>query len=79
VSKDSQEIHQKHAEQKARRDKERARAGYKGRSQKLWHSETEKNSLSNPLTQKFIAQFRLHRAKHISKAKKTQYKPQKQI
>ena len=80
MSKDSQEIHNKHAKQKAERDRERAAAGYKPhKGISIGPSQKKENPLSNPLTQKFIAQFRLHRAKHISKAKKTQYKPQKQI
>lgn len=76
--KSSDEIHEKHARQKAARDKERAAAGYKPhKGISLGPSQKKENPLSNPLTQKFISQLRLHRAKGINKHVKEEYKPRK--
>lgn len=49
--KSSDTIHREHAEQKHRRDRERARAGYKRKSQSVGPSRKQENELSNPIAQ----------------------------
>ena len=78
MKKNSETIHNNHAKQKAARDKEREKAGYKGKGQSIGPSHKEENTLSGPLVQKFIAQFRLHRAKQTNRVHvRLEYKPRK--
>ena len=74
--KSSNEIHNNHAKQKARRDRERKGTGR--RAGGVHGSHSQANPLSNPFAQMLAGLIRLNRAKAISKAKgKREYKPRK--
>lgn len=77
MKKDSRTIHREHAEQKAKRDKERATAGdkpHKGIS--MGPSHKQENPLSNPIAQALAFAIRLHNRQSKSKQPK-QYEHRK--
>lgn len=70
MKKTSEAIHRNHAEQKAVRDAERSRSGYKGKSQSIGPSKKQENPLTNPFAQLLAFAIRAHNRQAQSKPRK---------
>ena len=75
--KSSQQIHNNHAKQKARRDRERKGTGR--RTGAVHGSHSQSNPLSNPFAQMLASLIHFNRAKATGGTRKAGYKRQKRI